>query len=231
MAGPLDRTLDDGQNLWRDCQYSQIRYNADGPETVNLRAALNTDDLSWRPPMSATNPTTSVEYRDIPDYPGYRVGTDCSVWSCLGIGGLLHGAITSNWRRKTLHVSKQGYHAVRLRRQTITVHTLMLSAFVGPKPPGHECRHLNGNRLDNRLDNLAWGTHAENISDSFRHGTNGKGMKSHTPKLTDDEVREIRRLRAENVCRRQVAARFGVTMATITRVVNCSRRGGWGHVE
>lgn len=34
-----------------------------------------------------------------------------------------------------------------------------------------ECRHLNGNPVDNRLENLCWGTHSENEYDKHRGRT------------------------------------------------------------
>lgn len=48
------------------------------------------------------------------------------------------------------------------------VHRLVLEAFVGPRPPGKQCRHLNGDSLDNRLENLAWGTNQEDCEDRRR---------------------------------------------------------------
>lgn len=51
------------------------------------------------------------------------------------------------------------------------VHHLVLEAFVGPRPHGMQCRHINGNSLDNRLKNLAWGTPSEDNYDRVRHGT------------------------------------------------------------
>ena len=51
------------------------------------------------------------------------------------------------------------------------VHKLVLLAFVGPTPKGHECLHGNGDPSDNRLANLRWGTRADNIRDAVRHGT------------------------------------------------------------
>ena len=33
---------------------------------------------------------------------------------------------------------------------------LVLTAFIGPKPPGAVARHLNGDKTDNRLENLSW---------------------------------------------------------------------------
>lgn len=51
------------------------------------------------------------------------------------------------------------------------VHVAVCETFHGPRPsPKHVVRHLNGNPLDNRSVNLAWGTTAENSADTVRHG-------------------------------------------------------------
>lgn len=47
----------------------------------------------------------------------------------------------------------------------------VLEAFVGARPEKNEARHLDGNPKNNRLENLAWGTKAENMQDALRHGT------------------------------------------------------------
>lgn len=54
---------------------------------------------------------------------------------------------------------------------TAKVHRLVLEAFVGPCPTGMETRHRNGDPADNRLGNLSWSTHAENMGDLVEHGT------------------------------------------------------------
>lgn len=61
------------------------------------------------------------------------------------------------------------------------VHRLVLEAFVGPCPAGMECRHLNGNPSDNRLENLAWGTKRENGYDRVLHGMNLNAEKTACP--------------------------------------------------
>ena len=71
--------------------------------------------------------------------------------------------------------NNSGYVLLTLRdaegmRQTRTAHRLVLETFRGPCPPGQEARHLNGDPLDNRLENLEWGTKAENEEDKFTHG-------------------------------------------------------------
>lgn len=59
------------------------------------------------------------------------------------------------------------------------VHRLVLEAFVGPCPPGMECRHLNGDSGDNHLRNLQWGTPSENQFDKVRHGTHHYAKRTH----------------------------------------------------
>lgn len=59
------------------------------------------------------------------------------------------------------------------------VGALVLTAFVGPCPPGLECCHNNGNPNDNRVENLRWDTHSENVLDQVRHGTHAGAAKTH----------------------------------------------------
>lgn len=70
------------------------------------------------------------------------------------------------------------YRSVRLFGRVRSVHRLVLEAFVGQPPfEGAETRHINGDPTDNRLANLRWGTHAENMADMLRHGTHNHARK------------------------------------------------------
>jgi thymidylate synthase (FAD) len=73
---------------------------------------------------------------------------------------------------KKITVGGNGYNVVSLSRggQTTvrTVHSLVLEAFSGKRPPGTEARHRNNNRADARLVNLVWGTSEENSEDRVR---------------------------------------------------------------
>ncbi len=51
------------------------------------------------------------------------------------------------------------------------IHELVLEAFVCPRPDGMICRHLDGCKTNNRVENLCWGTYIENAQDQFDHGT------------------------------------------------------------
>jgi hypothetical protein len=57
---------------------------------------------------------------------------------------------------------------------------LVLEAFVGPCPPGMETLHWDDDPNNNNLQNLRWGTRAENMQDMSRNG-NGNAGVTHCP--------------------------------------------------
>jgi hypothetical protein len=79
-------------------------------------------------------------------------------------------------------VSKAGYHYVTLsqdgRRETRSVHRMVLEAFVGPRQLEREARHRDGVPANNQLSNLLWGTHSENNLDRVAHGTHQHSRKT-----------------------------------------------------
>lgn len=86
--------------------------------------------------------------------------------------------------------------------------------------------HENGIRTDNRPENLSWKTPAGNQADRWRHGTMCEGEKNTSAKLTDDDVREIRKL--GHLTLKLIAEMYGVHLTTIHAV----RTGRyWGHVS
>lgn len=76
----------------------------------------------------------------------------------------------------------QGYPRVSIwdgvEKLNARVHVLAASAFLGPRPDGAVIRHLDGNPQNNTPTNLAYGTVAENVDDSLRHGTNREARKA-----------------------------------------------------
>jgi hypothetical protein len=116
---------------------------------------------------------------------------------------------------------RQGRQYVNLfdgkRRQTCTVHRLVLEAFVGARPLNLECRHLDGNADNNQLDNLVWGTKLDNEADKVRHGT-AKRMP-----LTVEEIVDIRHSPRKQ---QELADQYGVTQSLISRIKSGERRVG-----
>lgn len=110
--------------------------------------------------------------------------------------------------------NKQGYRVVSFNRPDGTrgcvgVHVMVAETFHGPRPPGMEACHDNGDPADCRASNVRWDTKRGNMADQVRHGTIGR-------RLTAEQVAAIR---AEpDTSRNELAARFGVTPGTISHI-------------
>jgi hypothetical protein len=174
-----------------------------------------------------------VEYRDVVGFPGYRVGSDGSIWCCLQTGPNRQRCLSENWRRKKPRPRPDGYIWVNLildrKGYGRALHRLVLEAFVGPAPEGYCGCHENGDRSDNRLSNLRWDTVKNNLRDRKRHNTMPiqVGEANNAAKLSERDVRTIRRLRAAGAPRYQVAAKFGVHTVTVGLITAGKR---WAHV-
>lgn len=168
-------------------------------------------------------------WKPVVGHPGYEVSDLGRVRSldrwCTQRGR--GGKLFRFWKPgRVLSGRQRGYQQVEISGRTFGVHALVLEAFVGPRPPGQVCRHLNGDRRDARLSNLAYGTHEENCADDERNGTRVRGRRHGLARLTDEQVREARSL-WPSVSQPQLASRYGVTQGTIWRAIN---RRTWTHV-
>ena len=122
-----------------------------------------------------------------------------------------------------------GYMVVSLCKLGIkiqmAVHLVVLRSFVGPRPLGLLACHGDGNANNNALSNLRWDTHANNVLDRKRHGTDLYGERAPAAKLTDDTVRQIRK-RDKSIA--QWSRELGVSLHTVYR----ARSGEtWGHIK
>ncbi len=127
--------------------------------------------------------------------------------------------------------ARGGYLFVQLcrknKKHARRVHRLVLEAFVGLRPLGHQASHLDGSRTNNNIANLTWMTVKDNCALKKQHGTHTFGETSPYAKLTPPAVRRIRKALKRGETGRSIAARFGVGEATISRV---KRKEMWGHV-
>jgi hypothetical protein len=120
-------------------------------------------------------------------------------------------------RYSTVAVTKEG------RRTTKTVHRLVCRAFHGePSALHNEAAHLDGNRANPRADNLKWVSRPENMAHRVFHGTDDRGERHASAKLTNAEAEEIRALRGR-ASYADLAARYGVSRHTVEDVVRGRR--------
>ncbi len=158
--------------------------------------------------------------RVIPGYrDGYAVSDSGEVFTRFPDNGA--GPLLSDWRKK-LPFLHNGYLVVGLwdsgHRVNRFVHRLVLEAFVGPCPTGHQASHLNGQRSDNHADNLVWSTCKENHARKHLHGTMARGSHNGQSKLKEPDVQKIRRRLSEGESQEAIARDFGVSQRAISAI-------------
>ncbi len=111
---------------------------------------------------------------------------------------------------------------------TAPVHYLVLLAFVGLRPAKDwEARHLDGQKTNNRFDNLAWGTPEQNREDKARHGKTARGELVGRAKLREAQIRQIINLCKKGVPTADISRLYHVGFTTIVAI----RSGqSWKHI-
>ena len=187
------------------------------------------------------NPDDEV-FKPIPDFPGYEASTHGRIRSFYRRSGKGKGGgkgaewILENTPQsiREPNLSRTGYPFLVLvkdqKHYTRTVHRLVLETFVGPKPFGGCCRHLDGVRTHNYLANLTWGTYSENTFDRIKHGnmTSQTGEGNRSAKLTDAKVLEIRKLAAQGLPQKVLVEMFNSSTGNINNVIH---RRTWRHLK
>lgn len=111
---------------------------------------------------------------------------------------------------------------------TQRIHRLVAAAFIGFIQPGMEVNHIDGDKRNNNIDNLEIVSRADNRAHAMRLGLIPRGEANTQARLSEDDVRQIFRLKREQrISDSELATRFGVTSDTIGNIL-----GGrsWRHL-
>lgn len=136
-------------------------------------------------------------------------------------------------RRRAEHNQGMYFQVRRMtrgKRVSCLAHRLVWTHFYGPIPPAMQINHINGNKMDNRPENLELATASENIRHAVRVLKVGRtarqaGQMNHAAKLTDAQVEAIRAIYAAgSYTQAAIAKRFGVSHKTVSKVVRGDRR-------
>lgn len=138
-------------------------------------------------------------------------------------------------RRRTESANAQGYLQVHVmvagRRMSPMAHRVLWVHLHGPIPEGLTINHKNGNKADNRPENLELATFSEQRRHALdvlhagkNHPTGSKHPKTH---LTESDVLKIRRLRSEGHMVKDIAAAYGMKPKAVSAI--CCRRT-WLHI-
>lgn len=149
--------------------------------------------------------------------------------------------ITKPEREMSYTVNNRGYYSVVIRRKTRMIHRLVALAFI-PNVHGKPfVNHIDGNKLNNCVENLEWCTAAENNQHARETGLHiqlrGHKVQYKTAsskckalsnlkdksKLTPDQVRYVRAVwkpRTKDFSATALASQFGVSVAAMCKIVN-----------
>lgn len=127
------------------------------------------------------------EWRTIPEHEGYQVS---SLGRVMGPRGL-----------RKMRQQRGGYLSFNVwdgKYMTLFPHRLAAAAFLGPKPDGFQVNHKNGDKSDNRVENLEYVTPSQNVRHAHRLGLIDfrRGEQHQNSTTTEEVVREVRRLYA-----------------------------------
>ncbi len=126
-----------------------------------------------------------------------------------------------------LYKGNTGYYTVNLKlnpkNKNCSVHRLVMLAFKNA-----ECfekatvNHIDGNKLNNNVNNLEWCTQQENCIHAYNIGlSNNIGENNTTSKLTDKQVLEIRKIYNENIMtQKELSKKYNVSIKNIYFIVN-----------
>ncbi len=157
----------------------------------------------------------------------YEVSTTGKVRSCR-TGNCLKPYIASGYERVILQY-RPGKPDARIKVEGI--HRIVLAAHTKMMPKGRNgivCCHKNGNKRDNRLENLEWKSPLANMLDKNKHGTMPKGEGSHYAKITEKQALEIIQRLEKGEAPMKIASDFPQVGPNV--IYSIRKKESWKHI-
>lgn len=128
---------------------------------------------------------------------------------------------------KTRNRAGTNYQIINLSKldgskRTFRVHRLVMMAFNPVENMDElEVNHIDGNKKNNKLENLEWCTASENQIHAFKTGLNKsrRGEESNFSKLTNDDAKKVFELREKGFLQREIAEIVGCTKSNISCIL------------
>jgi hypothetical protein len=160
-----------------------------------------------------------IEFRDIPGFPGYQATSDGRVWS--GKRGIFLKPHTIKNRYERINPSVNG------KRIVTSLHGLIASAFLGPKPNGFCIDHINEIKTDNRPENLRYLTIGDNVR-AWAKNNKARSSARRAKKMTPGLVKELRMLHSAGVTWKDLYKKYNLSKAQTAKIIT---KQAWGWVE
>ena len=128
-------------------------------------------------------------------------------------------------------LDSRGYMFVLLSKKGVighfTIQWLVTEAFLGSRTDGKEVNHKDGNKTNNRIENLEYVTKSENALHAFALGLRKPpcGEAHGCAKLTEPDVLDIRR-RVGKEPQTAIAVDYGISQTAVSNIAT-RKRWAW----
>jgi len=164
------------------------------------------------------------EWRDINDFDGYEVSNLGNIRGKDRLRKGKHGLRLTNGQPMKQVFNKKGYPEVRFRKEgthTRLVHRLVAKAFVPNHDNKSQVNHIDGNKLNNRADNLEWVNNSENQKHAYKLGLQPSraGENNSKAKITDKDVTLLKNLYNSGMSISQVSDITNINLNIIRQII------------
>lgn len=158
------------------------------------------------------------EWKTIDDFPNYKISNFGNVYNTQTGMRLTACVNSSDYKKYTLRKNCKPFNAY--------AHRLVAKAFI-PNPNNFpEVNHIDGNKWNNRADNLEWVSRSQNAIHAFRKGL--RGINGYTRyrvgeearRFSEEEVAEMKRLLENGYSKKKIAECFDCYDSTVNNILN-----------
>ena len=138
-----------------------------------------------------------------------------------------NGEVVSNYKKQTqkplkIYITKTGYHYVKLwinnKSKAEFIHRLVAKTFIDNPENKPEVNHKDGDKSNNKVENLEWVTSKENKQHAIETGLAryAKSEESGACVYTDEQIKNVCELLVENkISIKEISDVTGVSVHTI----------------
>ena len=173
------------------------------------------------------SPVYNQEIVPIPGFSGYGASRDGRIWSKKKIGG--QGSLNVEWRERK-QCRTRGYCTTHTMADDghleTKVHRLVVITFIGEIPPKLEINHKDGDKTNNKVENLEITNHRDNLRHALAIGTRipSHGENHYWHKLSNQQVQTIKYMYVLGYNQREIAKIFKITQTHVSRLIMGKQR-------